>query len=389
MNYIVLDLEWNQGNEKVEKQRKDVPFEIIEIGAVKMNDRLEICRRSAAGESGRPDRPLTDGAFVENDAFAEYDVFHEIVRPRIYHEMHRATRDILHLDMEDLREGSTFPEVMERFLAWCGTPPGAPASSGKDAPGAGMGGWGMCPPGENVCEVHACEAGNSTLRLPEERPSGDWMFATWAPQDLTELQRNMRYYRMPPLGSNPVKFYDVQKLFSIAFEDGKSRRSLKYAVEFLKLPRENAFHRALSDAFYAAQILEKIREPQILQKVSFDSFRIPQSRKEEVHIVFDDYAKYISREFEDKEKLFRDREVASTKCYLCHRNLRKKVKWFTPNGKHYYSISCCSEHGYMKGKIRVRKTENGGVYAVKTLKFISEEEAEEILRKKEKHMASS
>lgn len=36
MNYIILDLEWNQGNEQKEKQLKELPFEIIEIGAVKL-----------------------------------------------------------------------------------------------------------------------------------------------------------------------------------------------------------------------------------------------------------------------------------------------------------------------------------------------------------------
>ena len=47
MNYIILDLEWNQGNEQKEKQLKELPFEIIEIGAVKLNSRMEICDTAA------------------------------------------------------------------------------------------------------------------------------------------------------------------------------------------------------------------------------------------------------------------------------------------------------------------------------------------------------
>ena len=40
MNYIVLDLEWNQGSRPVPK---DVPtFEIIEIGAVKLDEQFHI-----------------------------------------------------------------------------------------------------------------------------------------------------------------------------------------------------------------------------------------------------------------------------------------------------------------------------------------------------------
>ena len=41
MNYIVFDLEWNQ-NPSGKKTRNDrLPFEIIEIGAVKVNSKKE------------------------------------------------------------------------------------------------------------------------------------------------------------------------------------------------------------------------------------------------------------------------------------------------------------------------------------------------------------
>ena len=304
MNYIILDLEWNQGNEQKEKQLKELPFEIIEIGAVKLNSRMEIC-----------------------------DSFHELIRPQVYKEMHYMTKKLLHLDMEELQSGRSFLQVIKSFLAWCGE---------------------------------------------------DYMFGTWGPQDLTELQRNMKFYGMEPLDKKPMKFYDVQKLFSIAFEDKKSRRNLEYAVDFLAISKDIPFHRALSDAYYTGRVLAKIKDPQVLQMISFDGFIVPHNKKEEVHIVFDDYAKYISRDFADKQELLADKEVSSTKCYLCHRNLKKKIRWFTPNGKHYYSVSYCEKHGFMKGKIRVRKTEDDRVYAVKTMKFITEEDAADIFNKKER-----
>ena len=111
---------------------------------------------------------------------------------------------------------------------------------------------------------------------------------------------------------------------------------------------------------------------------SFDTFIKPKTRNEEIKIVFDNYAKFISHEFFDKTEAMEDKEVISCRCYLCHKNIRRKVKWFSPNGKHYYAISYCDKHGYMKGKIRIRKTEEGMVYVVKTEKFISESEVEEI-----------
>ena len=56
--------------------------------------------------------------------------------------------------------------------------------------------------------------------------------------------------------------------------------------------------------------------------------------------------------------------------------------------RHYYGVGYCAEHGYVKAKVRVRKSENDKVYIVKTTKFISEEDAELIMEKrmKQKHV---
>ena len=47
MNYIVLDLEWNQSNTGKEPEAGQIPFEIIDIGAVKLDD-----GRKPVGECG-------------------------------------------------------------------------------------------------------------------------------------------------------------------------------------------------------------------------------------------------------------------------------------------------------------------------------------------------
>lgn len=303
MNYIILDLEWNQSSHPAGEVR-EIPFEIIEIGAVKLDSNKKMVSE-----------------------------FSELIHPHIYREMHKITRKLIHLQMNELKKGDEFVNVAKRFLEWCGS---------------------------------------------------DVIFCTWGPLDLTELQRNMAYYHMEPLTGGPLPFLDVQKLFSIAYEDRKSRRSLEYAIDFLHIEKDIPFHRAYSDAYYTAKVLAKL-DSSVEKNVSFDVFHKPSNRKEEVHIVFDDYVKYISRKFPDKQTALKDREVCSTKCYFCHKNLKRKIRWFTPNGKHYYSISFCDRHGYMKGKIRIRKdSEHDGVYVVKTLKFISEEDALKIKERQDK-----
>lgn len=303
MNYIVLDLEWNQSSTGKEEVSKVLPFEIIEIGAIKLNS----------------DRKMTDE-------------FSELIKPQVYHEMHHITRKLIHLQMEELEKGKSFVEIMEKFRAWCGQ---------------------------------------------------DYIFCTWGPLDLLELQRNIRYYQLEPLGEGPLAFLDVQKLFSIAYEDRKSRRTLEHAIDFLEIEKDIPFHRAFSDAYYTAKVLAQLDED-VLKNCSFDVFHLPKDRKSEVHVIFDTYAKYISRTFADKTEALADKTVIETKCYLCHKNLRKKIRWFSPNGKHYYSVSYCDKHGYMKAKIRIRKTEEDRVYVVKTEKFINQEEVEDIRNRQEK-----
>lgn len=258
--------------------------------------------------------------------------FSELIKPQVYHEMHHITGKLIHLEMDELEKGQPFVNIEEKFRQWCGE---------------------------------------------------DYLFCTWGPLDLVELQRNIRYYGLEPLGDGPIAYLDVQKLFSIAYEDRKSRRTLEYAIDFLHIEKDIPFHRAFSDAYYTAKVLARMEES-VLANVSFDVFHLPRTKEEEVHIVFDTYAKYISRSFADKTEAMQDKTVIATKCYLCHRNLRKKIRWFSPNGKHYYSVSCCDKHGLMKAKIRIRKTEDDRVYVVKTEKFITPEEVQDIRGKQEK-----
>lgn len=302
MNYIVIDLEWNQSNTGEEPEVKEIPFEIIDIGAVRLD-----ADKSMTGE------------------------FNQLIKPAVYLHMHKITGDLIHLHMKDLQNGKPFAEVMKEFLEWCGT---------------------------------------------------DYIFCTWGPMDLFELQRNMHYYHMEPLSEIPIRFLDVQKLFSIAYEDGKTRRGLEYAVNYLRIEKDIPFHRAFSDAYYTARILSCL-EDHILENYSIDTYVLPAGRKDEIHVMFHDYMKYISREFADKQKALEDREVISTKCYICRKNIRRKIRWFSPNGKHYYSISYCPSHGYMKSKIRIRRSESDKVYVVKTSKFISEEDCQKIIQKRD------
>lgn len=304
MNYIIFDLEWNQSNgssKKAEQNGKSLPFEIVEIGAVKLNE-----NRDMIGE------------------------FSELIKPQIYDEMNYITSKLIHLQMEQLKKGKPFTEVMNKFLEWCGD---------------------------------------------------DVIFCTWGPLDLLELQRNMNYYHMEPLTDRPLKYYDIQKLFSIAYEDKKSRRALEYAVDSLGIHKDIPFHRAFSDAYYTAKVFDMIEDPDVMKMFSYDTYVLPKTKKEQIEVKFPDYRKTITRTFHDKTQLLSDKEVMELRCFKCDRVLKKKVDWFTHNGKHYYCVGHCFMHGNVKSKLRIRKSEEGGVYAVKTDKCISPDDAKNIREK--------
>lgn len=303
MNFIVLDLEWNQCPSGKENEIPRLPFEIIEIGAVKLND---------------------DHEFISE--------FREIVCPQAYTDLHYKTKEIVSLRAVDFKSARPFPLVVKDFFHWCGNDPA---------------------------------------------------FCTWGPADLTEFQRNLAYHRVNSPFHFPLFYYDIQKIFSIVYEDRKSRRSLEYAVDFLHIKKEIPFHRALSDAVYTAKVMEHLSNENILENFSIDCYRTPQNRRQEIYLQYSTYMKYISKPFDSKIQLMKDRTTTSTSCYKCRKNIQKKIRWFAVGGRNYFCLAYCETHGYVKGKIRVRQREDGKFYAIKTLKLISPEDAYEIKEKKE------
>lgn len=303
MNYIVLDLEWNQCPEGKEKEIKYLPFEIIEIGAVRLDE-----------------------------AHTEISRFREVVRPQVYRKLHFRTKEVVKLRDIDFESARCFPDIIRDFFEWCGDDP---------------------------------------------------LFCTWGPADLMELQRNLSYHGISYPFPFPLIYYDIQKIFSISFEDRKTRRSLEWAVDFLNIQKDADFHAALGDAVYTGKVMQFLDNDQILENSSVDYYHTPDSRRQEIYLTYNDYVKFVSKPFESKTQAMKDRIVTSTVCYLCHRNVQKKIRWFAVGSSNYCCVAYCNKHGYLKGKIRLRQREDEKFYAVKTTKLISDEDAYAIREKKE------
>lgn len=299
MNYIVFDLEWNQCPDGKKAENALLPFEIIEIGAVKLNESRD---------------------FV--------DSFHVLIKPAVYKHLHYQTMKVIGLKEKDLKKGRDFPSAADEFLKWCGPDP---------------------------------------------------VFCTWGTLDLTELQRNLSFYHMLDRLPGPLMYEDVQKLFAICFETRSVRRSLSYAAEFLKLPDAGRFHMASADADYTAGVFREIPDEIAKKNYSVDCFQNPKSRSEEIRIRFDTYEKFISCEFETREDVMSDAHVTAVRCFVCHKNVKRVVKYFADgSGRNHLAAGLCPEHGYVKSKVRVREAADGRFYAIRTTKMISEEELQKL-----------
>ena len=93
VEYIVMDMEWNQAL-TFSEMVKDPVFltgEIIQIGAIKLNQTLEVV-----------------------------DSFNERIAPQYYTELHPKVAEITKLSNRDLQKGKGFHTVFNSFCDWCG-----------------------------------------------------------------------------------------------------------------------------------------------------------------------------------------------------------------------------------------------------------------------------
>lgn len=89
MEYVVFDLEFNQhyGRIKDKTEQPKIPFEVIQIGAVKLDSSLQ-----------------------------QISTFNHFVKPQIYPELHPLIKDMTGITIDTLKRGKSFKEVFEDFM---------------------------------------------------------------------------------------------------------------------------------------------------------------------------------------------------------------------------------------------------------------------------------
>lgn len=93
MQYIVLDLEWNQALSRESMRRKGFTLvgEIIQIGAVRLD--------AGGGKA---------------------DTIRLVVTPKYYKKIHWSVRKLTGISTKSLAHGTPFPDAYKQFMDWCG-----------------------------------------------------------------------------------------------------------------------------------------------------------------------------------------------------------------------------------------------------------------------------
>lgn len=86
-----MDLEWNQSSSGQSGENPRLPFEVIEIGAAKLDCKFNII-----------------------------DQYGSIIKPRVYRRLQSKIRELLNYDEAFLRTGRPFDVVFREFKKWCG-----------------------------------------------------------------------------------------------------------------------------------------------------------------------------------------------------------------------------------------------------------------------------
>jgi len=262
-------LEWNIAGyaNKVDPAIKAaIPFEIIEIGAVRLDEQFRFVNR-----------------------FSVY------VRPQLYPILSGYVAAVTKRLQQSLRFGLSFQDAARSFRDFCGE---------------------------------------------------DFIFCTWSDSDISTLKMNLDYFGLA--AQMPDRSLDVQYLFDALMELSGMQRSIEYAIDFLRIQKNQPFHQAVSDAHYTGRILSEIVSTIQKEKGEQDvigPFLIDPSLNRSQII-------YLTEQSDMKE-VMQTVETTPAVCPACSALLTQMTPW-TARRRSADAVFTCPEHGRVAGRLRVK-----------------------------------
>lgn len=253
MIYIVFDLEWNMASgryEEVGKPRvakrfahdtgKKIPsFEIFQIGAVSINENLEILDR-----------------------------FNTKIRPQIYPKINKYVERLTKIDCATLYKAPVFIQAVRDFYYWI---------------------WQQLPTQEQEKIAAVQHLSLETVEnwdfvaLQQALAQAEILFGTWSTSDAPPLISNLNYYDL--CGILPANFVDIQRLYDLFSGDTAGTHSVKSAIEHLNIMVQEGYHDALNDAEYTVLIFQALLPALKLAAWDFASLPLPARYLANLHLV--------------------------------------------------------------------------------------------------------
>lgn len=269
MHYIVFDLEWNiagRANKVDPEINKAIPFEIIEIGAVKL-----------------------DADFKPVNRFSVY------VKPQLYPILSGYVAAVTRRMQQSMKFGLSFPDAARSFRDFCGD---------------------------------------------------DFIFCTWSDSDISTLKMNLDFFGLAAL--MPPRSLDVQYLFDALIERSGMQRSIEYAIDFLRIQKNQPFHQAVTDAHYTGRILSEVVSTISRENGGGDvigPFLVDPSLNRSQTTYLPELAGVV--------EAVSSAEEMPALCPACSAVLTRETDWAVRK-RSADALFCCQVHGRVAGRLRVK-----------------------------------
>ena len=144
------------------------------------------------------------GAVKVHEDLSVIDTFSSIVKPQVYTKIKREVTELTEISAEMLESGDPFQKVVKDFLEWCGD---------------------------------------------------DYVFISWSPNDIYQLEDNMLFFGMDIDGL--ADCYDVQVMFDDQVTQDDRSFALSYAMWKFGIKPEYT-HDALNDAINTVEVMKRL-----------------------------------------------------------------------------------------------------------------------------------
>lgn len=278
---IVLDMEWNQplsaDSPLAIRLCTTLPFEIIQLGAVKVE---------------------TGERFKATCCLQQY----KILSPRI--------SKLTGITKQDVKNGETFQNAMERFRAFCGEDP---------------------------------------------------ILLTWGFNDIPILRQNLSFYHLDT--SFTDRYYNLQIMFNQQFDPGNVVRGLSFAVDFFGLTVEDSYHDGLNDAAYTAEVAKHIDIEKGMEEYP-DYLKYFEGDGDQAFLDCLRYANYTR--FEGYDEMMADPRIIDTKCPHCGAATTHTAPIFPEPGRSNW-IASCPQHGEFLIRVSFKRNRDESMRASKVV----------------------